>query len=166
MSRPSRMASLWSLAFFAIAAGAAGPTRAVVPPSLPTASPADTAEASTPLGSPLAVIADLERAWGSGDVEAVLACMSLEALELALERCGGPPTGRFARAQAEFLIRDLLHYGESVSFRIIDFEWKENGPRARAEWKHRMASGETRAELDMELAREAGAWRVVRIAAR
>lgn len=126
---------------------------------------AQTETPGTPLSSPLALIVDLERSWARADVDGVLACLSLAELELTLERCGGP-TGRFARAQAEFLIRDLLHYGETLSFRIVEFEWKEDAPQARAEWQHRMASGEKSAELEMALAREGGAWRVVRIAAR
>jgi hypothetical protein len=78
--------------------------------------------------SPLAVIAALEKAWRAGDSEAVLACVSADAVELALDR-EGPPGGRFARAQAEFLIRDLLHYGETVEFKVTAFEWKAGKPR-------------------------------------
>jgi hypothetical protein len=116
--------------------------------------------------SPLAVIAALEKAWRAGDSEAVLACVSADAVELALDR-EGPPGGRFARAQAEFLIRDLLHYGETVEFKVTAFEWKAEAlPQARAAWVHRMASGETQCEMDLVLAPEAGSWRVVRIAAR
>jgi hypothetical protein len=111
-------------------------------------------------------MAALEKAWRGGDIEAVLGCMSSEAVELALDRIrSGPPAGRFARTQVEFLIRDLLHYGETVDFRVVAFKWEEGGPRAQAEWVHRMASGETRAELDFMLALGAQGWRIVRIAA-
>jgi len=118
-----------------------------------------------PPASPLAVLAALEQAWRAGDIEEVLECISSDTVELALDRTG-PPSGRFARTQAEFLIRDLLHYGETVDFKVVAFEWKaEAPPQARAEWVHRMASGETKGELDLVLALETGSWRVVRIAA-
>jgi hypothetical protein len=117
-----------------------------------------------PANTPIEVLADFEEAWRTGAADAVLECVSRHEVELALERTG-PPGGRFPCSQAEFLIRDLLHYGETLDFRIIDFEWEDDAPRARAEWVHRMASGEIRERLDLGLALESGRWCIVRIAA-
>jgi hypothetical protein len=135
-----------------------------MPEKAPTAVPPSSAASEA---SPLSLLADLERAWDEDNLDAVLACLSSEGMDLALERCGGPPSGKFAPAQAQFLIRDLLHYGETVEFRIVSFEWRGTSPpQARAEWVHRMGSGENRADLEFSLASEAGGWRVVRIAGR
>lgn len=115
--------------------------------------------------SPLGVLASLEEGWRTGNGDAVLECLSRREVELALGRTG--PGGTFARAQAEYLIADLLHYGETLGFRIVQFEWeKDNPPRAVAEWEHRMETGEMHDSLEIELAAESKLWRVVRIAAR
>jgi hypothetical protein len=125
------------------------------------------AEPSTRLvASPLRLLAGLEEGWRKGDSETVLGCLSGEPVELALGRTG-PPGGRFTRTQVEYLIRDLLHYGKTLDFKIVQFEWEDGEPpEAVAEWEHRMATGTMHDELEIELAREGESWRVVRIATR
>lgn len=115
--------------------------------------------------SPVGVLASLEEGWRTGNGDAVLDCLSRREVELAFGRTG--PGGTFDRAQAGFLIADLLHYGENLGFRIVRFEWeKDKPPRAVAEWVHRMETGEMRDSLEIELAAENELWRVVRIATR
>ena len=150
-----------ALMLLAAPAAAQAPDSAAAPPApspLPAASP------SPPANTPIEVLANFEQAWRTGAADAVLECVSRHEVELALERTG-PPGGRFPCPQAEFLIRDLLHYGETLEFKIVHFEWEDDAPRARAEWVHRMASGEIRERLDLGLGLEGGRWCIVRIAA-
>ncbi len=112
--------------------------------------------------TPLMVLSQLEQGWQAESPEMVIGCLSASEVEIAIDR-SGPPAGRFARAQAQFLIRDLLHYGETLDFRVTRLEWKGDSPRAEAEWKHRMGATEETLPVMIELAAEAQGWRVVRI---
>jgi hypothetical protein len=135
---------------------------------------AGTVPVGTPLGliveppdraTPLMVLSQLEQGWLAASPEMVIGCLSVNEVEIAIDRAG-PPAGRYTRAQAQFLIRDLLHYGETLDFRITRLEWKDESPRAEAEWKHRMGVTEKTVPVDIELAAEAQGWRVVRIKSR
>ncbi len=133
----------------------------------PKAAPAaDSLSAPPRDGSPLAVLAAFERAWLVGASDSVLACMSSQSIELILHRAG-PTGGSFPPSQAAYLIRDLLHYGSTVEFRVVSFEWKDDDPpRAEIEWVHRMSGYEVREELEVALAREGQVWRIVRLVSR
>jgi hypothetical protein len=118
------------------------------------------------VASPPGLLVGFEEGWRKGDIEAVLECVSGDPVELALGRTG-PSGGRFTRTQVEFLIKDLLHYGKTLDFKIVRFEWEDGEPpMAVAEWEHRMATGTMHDELEIELAKEDDGWRVVRIATR
>lgn len=150
-----------------LAAARAGdePAAAAPAPAAAGASPADSLRVSLAVPSPIAVLAAFERAWLAGASDSVLACMSRRSIELALHR-GGPPGGRFPPSQAAFLIKDLLHYGAMEEFRVVRFEWKgDSPPSAEITWAHRVSGYETRETLEVSLAFEDGAWRVVRVAA-
>jgi hypothetical protein len=130
------------------------------------ASPADSLRGSPAVPSPIAVLAAFERAWLAGASDSVLACMSPRSIEIALDRAG-PTGGRFPPSQAAYLIKDLLHYGGMEEFRVVRFEWKgDSAPSAEITWAHRASGYEMRETLDVSLAFEDGAWRVVRVAAR
>jgi len=112
--------------------------------------------------TPLMVLSQLEQGWQAASPEMVIGCLSANEVEIAIEK-GGPPAGKFTRAQAQFLIRDLLHYGETLGFRVTRLEWKGESPRAEAEWQHRMGATEKTVPVTIELAAELAGWRVVRI---
>jgi hypothetical protein len=112
--------------------------------------------------TPLMVFSQLEQGWRAGSPEMVIGCLSASEVEIAIDRFG-PPAGRFTGAQAQFLVRDLLHYGETLGFRVTRLEWKGESPRAEAEWKHRMGATEETVPVAIELAAEPQGWRVVRI---
>ena len=112
--------------------------------------------------TPLMIFSQLEQGWQAESPEMVIGCLSATEVEIAIDRFG-PPAGRFTRAQAQFLVRDLLHYGVTLGFRVTRLEWKGESPRAEAEWKHRMGATEETVPVTIELASEPQGWRVVRI---
>jgi len=113
------------------------------------------------------VLNQIEQGWRQGAAEVVVGCLASEGIQIELDH-GGPPAGRFARPQAEFLIRDLLHYGDTLDFRLTKFEWKGDNPKAQAVWVHRMGTAaERKVELEFELAAtKPDCWRVVRLTSR
>lgn len=116
-----------------------------------------------PGATPLMVLAQIEEGWRAGAPEVVVGCLASEGIQIECEHAG-PPPGRFARPQAEFLIRDLLHYGDTLDFRLTRFEWKNEGAKGQAVWLHRMGNAERKLYVEIELAQTAGNWRVVRLA--
>jgi hypothetical protein len=119
-----------------------------------------------PVGAtPFMIFAQIEQGWRTGAPELVVGCLANESIQIELSDAG-PPPGRFACSQAEFLIRDLLHYGDTIDFRLTRFEWKGENPQAEAEWLHRMGTAERTLKVEIQLAHRAGSWRVVRIASR
>jgi hypothetical protein len=127
---------------------------------------ADTLGVAAVTPSPLAVLAAFERAWLAGAGDSVLTCMSTRSIELALHRAG-PPGGHFPPNQAAYLIKDLLRYCGTEEFRVVRFTWKDDSPpAAEITWVHRVSGYATKETLEVELALEDGAWRVVRVAAR
>ena len=115
--------------------------------------------------TPFMIFAQIEQGWRTGAAELVVGCLASESIQIELADAG-PPPGRFACPQAEFLIRDLLHYGDTVDFRLTRFEWKGENPQAEAKWVHRMGAAERTLDVEIELAHRAGSWRVVRLKSR
>jgi hypothetical protein len=112
--------------------------------------------------TPVMVLSQVERGWRTGAPEMVVGCFANEGVEIECDRSGAP-AGRFPCPQAEFLIRDLLHYGETIDFHFTRFEWKGDNPKAEAEWVHRMGAAERKLQVEIELAKVAEGWRVVRL---
>ncbi len=115
--------------------------------------------------TPCMIFAQIEQGWRTGAPELVVGCLASESIQIEFNGAG-PPPGRFACPQAEFLIRDVLHYGDTVDFRLTRFEWKGENPQAEAEWVHRMGAAERTLKVEIELAHRAGSWRVVRLTSR
>jgi hypothetical protein len=130
-------------------------------PQLPSIPPVE----PPPGATPLMVLTQIEQGWRKGEAAEVVGCLASEGIQIELEHAG-PPPGRFARPQAEFLIRDLLHYGDTLDFRLTRFEWKGETPKGQAVWVHRMGTAERTVEVEFELAQTAGNWRVVRLTSR
>jgi hypothetical protein len=159
---------LWALGGWGVEAGAEPPAADTAlsvgkPGSADTLAAAPIPKIEPPAGAtPWMVLAQIERGWQTGSPELVVGCLASEGIQIELDQ-SGQPAGRFACPQAEFLIRDLLHYGQTLDFRLTRFEWKGENPRAEAEWVHRMGAAERTLEVEIELAESAGHWRVVRL---
>jgi hypothetical protein len=114
-----------------------------------------------PGATPLMVLAQIEQGWRTGAPEVVVGCLASQIEIVCKHAC---PPGFYARPQAEFLISDLLHYGDTLDFRLTRFEWKGENAKGQAAWVHRMGTAEQRVEVQFELAKEGDNWRVVRLA--
>jgi len=113
-----------------------------------------------PGATPLMVLAQIEQGWRTGAPEIVVGCF---ASQIEIECQHACPPGRYARPQAEFLIVDLLHYGDTLDFRLNRFEWKGENAKGQAAWVHRMGTAEHNVDVQFELAKEGDNWRVVRL---
>ncbi len=132
------------------------------------AASAELAAGALPEPSPLSALVAFEAAWSNSDVEALLASTSHEGLRLEMGTVG--PDGFYARSQAEFLIRDLLAYSNTVTFYFNKVEWDptnvDRGVSCQATWLRRGVSEEAGVPLYLNFKLEEGGWRLTALSTR
>lgn len=75
---------------------------------------------SAAAGAPMRVFADIEEAWGKGDVERILSHIGRGKVRFSVGGTG-PSGGAFSRSQSYYLLRDLFQFTTTQRFEFVQF---------------------------------------------